>query len=61
MESQAVWKKGTLDGVYNRWYRNGKKMFEVYYKNGKKDGVYTQWYEDGKLQSKVTYKDDIPQ
>ena len=48
----------TLDGSYERWYKNGQKEIEETYYDGKRDGLSKRWYENGQLMVMRNYVKD---
>ena len=45
------------NGVYESFYKNGKRLCRGMYKNGEPDGVWEFWYNDGTLSQKRSYVD----
>ena len=46
---------GNSDGLYTKWFENGKKQSEITYKDGEIDGLFTVWYENGRKKSENTW------
>ena len=54
---QYTIKDRKLDGLYNKWYKNGQKDKEGTYKDGGRIGKWTWWYKNGQKESEITFKD----
>ena len=54
---KATYKDGKLDGPFNTWHKNGKKMQECIYKDGKIEGKSTSWHSNGQKDSVMIFKD----
>jgi len=57
VETEVHYREGKLDGLYTKWYENGRKIEEGTYKDGKEDGLWTIWHEDGQKMVEIPYKD----
>ena len=57
IESEWTLKNGRLDGLYNLWYKSGKKWFQKNYKDGELDGLSIFWDREEFLDTEKTYKD----
>jgi antitoxin component YwqK of YwqJK toxin-antitoxin module len=53
----SSFKDGELDGLFTRWFDNGKKWIEGTFKDGKEDGLSTEWYENGQKREEEIFKD----
>ena len=49
------YKMGVLEGVYQKFYKNGKKEEESFYKNGKKHGTSKWYYDNEQLLTEYNY------
>lgn len=56
LASTATYKDGKRDGLYTKYYTDGKIYYKVNYINGKMDGLKTSYYKDGKVMAKTPYK-----
>lgn len=56
LASRAMYKNGKRNGMYYKYYTNGKLYYELPYENGKPEGVKKMYYEDGTLMSETPYK-----
>ncbi len=56
LASKATYKNGKRDGMFYKYYTNGKLYYEVPYAEGKMEGLKKMYYEDGKVMSEVPYK-----
>ena len=57
IKSEWTLKNGRLDGLYNLWYKSGKKWFQKNYKDGELDGLSIFWDREEFLDTEKTYKD----
>ena len=53
---ESNYSKGELDGIYKKYYDNGKLMEEIEYSNGVQNGIYKYYSDDGTLQLAYEYK-----
>jgi antitoxin component YwqK of YwqJK toxin-antitoxin module len=51
-------KTGKKDGVYKKWYLDGKIWLRCFFKDGYLDGEYTIWRDDGQICQHCFYKKD---
>ena len=56
IKSEWTLKNGRLDGLYNLWYKSGKKWFQKNYKDGELDGLSIFWDREEFLDTEKTYK-----
>lgn len=56
LSSTATYKDGKRDGMYVKYYTDGKIYYQVSYIDGKMDGVKTSFYKDGKKMAETPYK-----
>jgi signal peptidase I len=54
------YKDGQLDGTYERWSNNNKKVMACYYTKGVLNGVTTEWAINGKKLKECSYVNGIP-
>ena len=59
VETEVHYREGKLDGLYTKWYENGRKHSEETYKDGERDGLWTYWYENGQKLWEWTWKDGM--
>ena len=57
IKSEWTLKNGRLDGLYNLWYKSGKKWFQKNYKDGELDGLSIFWDREEFLDTEKTYRD----
>ena len=48
--------KGSYNGSFKEWYRNGQLVKEFNYVNGKEDGPQRMWQSDGKIRANYVVK-----
>jgi antitoxin component YwqK of YwqJK toxin-antitoxin module len=46
------------DGIFKKWFADGKPLKKCSYKDDKLEGLYETWYKNGNRQTKCSYKDD---
>ena len=51
------YKDGKMDGLMNRWHKNGQKSAEVNFKAGNPDGLFISYNEDGSENTRQRFKD----
>ncbi len=54
--------KGSInitDGLFEMWYDNGIKRYEMMYVNGKREGLYQCWYNTGIKSVEISFKNDV--
>ena len=56
LSSIAIYKDGKRNGLFQKFYTNGKLYYEVNYENGKMNGTKKVYYEDGTLMAEMPYK-----
>lgn len=56
LSATAMYKDGKRDGLYTKYYTDGKIYYQVTYSNGKMNGVKTTFYKDGKVMAETPYK-----
>lgn len=49
---------GENEGLWEGWFKNGKKEFEINYKNGKLNGEYIAYYQNGAIKERGEYRND---
>ncbi len=49
---------GNHEGLWEGWFKNGKKEFEINYQNGKLNGNYIAYYQNGSIKEKGEYQND---
>lgn len=59
LASKAIYKDGKRNGMYYKYYTNGKLYYQVNYVNGKMEGVKKMYFEDGKLMAEIPYKQGL--
>ena len=52
--------KGNIDGLYKRWFYNGKLDYYGHYKDGKKVGIWKYYHMNGKIGCRIYYQDGKP-
>ena len=57
-EIAFYWNKQIANGIFKKWYDNGKLERHFNYKNYKKTGLHQEWYDTGKKQFERNYDDD---
>ena len=57
IKSEWTLKNGRLDGLYNLWYKSGKKWLQKNYKDGELDGLSIFWDREEFLDTEKTYRD----
>ena len=50
---------GQHDGLWEGWFKNGKKEFEISYKSGKLNGEYVSYHQNGIIKEKGEYQNDV--
>jgi antitoxin component YwqK of YwqJK toxin-antitoxin module len=50
-------KRWVEDGIWENFYKSGKKSQERHYKDGKQVGVHTCWDRNGNKEREMPYKD----
>ena len=56
MVTEYELKNGLKDGLFKRWWSNGKLQKEEMYKEGRVDGASRTWYKNGQLRSAINWK-----
>lgn len=56
LSSKAFYKEGKRNGLYQKFYTDGKLYYDVNYENGKMDGVKKSYSKDGSLMAETPYK-----
>jgi antitoxin component YwqK of YwqJK toxin-antitoxin module len=49
---------GQHDGLWEGWFKNGKKEFEANYSNGKLEGKYIAYHSNGSIKEQGEYRND---
>ena len=49
--------KGEREGIWERFYPNGKIYWRIPYREGKMDGIEERFYENGNIRWRTPYKD----
>jgi antitoxin component YwqK of YwqJK toxin-antitoxin module len=57
---KSYYKWGRLNGPYEAWFKNGKKMYSGFYLNDFRDGSWIIYNEDGSVRYKVNYTLGVP-
>ena len=52
-------KDGYKNGLFTKYYPDGKKMTQGKYILGKKEGPHTSWYENGNKKDEITYDNGV--
>lgn len=50
------YKKRTLNGTSEKWYKNGVKEMLAIYSKGKQEGIQTRYFENGKIKRTENFK-----
>ena len=58
-EKEIEFKKGIEDGVFRRWFKNGKLGIESVSINGKTCGTWIEYYENGQIKEEMIYENDV--
>lgn len=59
LSSKANYKNGKRDGIYTKYYTDGKVYYQVNYSNGKMDGVKTAYHKNGQVMTEIPYKQGL--
>jgi len=51
---------GKKEGIYRKWFQNGKLSFEANYVNGKQHGKTYTWWSNGNLRTTSNFANGIP-
>lgn len=55
--SAGFFKNGKKDGLWLKWYKNGKKFAAYRYKEDEQDGIWQEWFDNGQMKAQFEYKD----
>lgn len=50
LESFQEFDGGSPSGIYESWWKNGKRKVKAFYVNGKENGALSLWYKNGNIQ-----------
>lgn len=56
LSSKAIYQNGKREGLFQKFYTNGKLYYEVNYSNGKMEGVKKSYYKTGQIMAEMPYK-----
>jgi len=56
LKTLVTYKNGKKNGIYEKYYINGKLAIRKNYKNGIENGLYESWYDNGQLTIRCNYK-----
>lgn len=57
LSSKAIYKDGKRNGLFVKYYTDGKLYYKINYTEGKMNGVKTSYHKNGKLMAEMPYKD----
>ncbi|MFC6268124.1 toxin-antitoxin system YwqK family antitoxin [Frigoriflavimonas asaccharolytica] len=55
----ATFRDGRKEGLYQKFFGNGKISYEANYKDGNLDGIAKSWWGNGNLRSESFYRNEV--
>ena len=56
LSSRSIYKEGKRDGMFIKYYTDGKVYYEINYTDGKMNGIKKSYFKTGKLMAEMPYK-----